>query len=296
VKCDLHVHSRYSGPCDTPLLNRFFRESYSDPEELHRLLTRREMDLVTITDHDSIEGALVIRNHRNVFLSEEVTCRMPSGTTIHIGAYDLTERQHVQIQQRRNDLISLLMYLTERRIFFSVNHVFSGLTGPRAREDFDWLQYYFPAVETRNGQMLAGVNARAERLAKRWQKTGIAGSDAHTRASAGTTYTEVPGATNRQEFLEGLRAGHGRVCGDMGGYVKLTRDLLLIVGEAVKEKPWMAAFGLIILGVPAAVLFHNASEFLFARLWAARVLGRPEGPRRAAFPSAESALVPGGNG
>jgi len=31
------------------------------------------------------------------------------------------------------------MYLTERRLFFSVNHVFSGLTGRRKEEDFHWL-------------------------------------------------------------------------------------------------------------------------------------------------------------
>ena len=37
---------------------------------------------------------------------------MPSGTQIHVGVYDITERQHIEIQRRRNDLIALLMYLT----------------------------------------------------------------------------------------------------------------------------------------------------------------------------------------
>lgn len=57
MKCDLHVHSWHSGPCDSRLLSRFCRESYTDPEELHRLLRRQGMDLVTITGHDSIDGA-----------------------------------------------------------------------------------------------------------------------------------------------------------------------------------------------------------------------------------------------
>jgi len=41
---------------------------------------------------------------------------MPSGTQAHVGVYDLSERQHNQLLRRRGDLVSLLMYLTERRI------------------------------------------------------------------------------------------------------------------------------------------------------------------------------------
>lgn len=124
MKCDLHVHSYFSGPCTTPIVRKFCRESYSDPQKVYAQLQLRGMNLITLTDHDSIEGAEQLRRHPNVFISEELTCRMPSGTEVHIGAYDLSERQHIQLQQRRNDLVALLMYLTERRIFFSINHGF----------------------------------------------------------------------------------------------------------------------------------------------------------------------------
>ncbi|MGA2846240.1 MAG: hypothetical protein ABSF68_12525, partial [Candidatus Acidiferrales bacterium] len=92
------------------------------------------MSLFTLTDHDSIEGAEKLRRHRDFFVSEELTCRMPSGTEAHIGVYDLSERQHTQLLRRRDDLVSLLMYLTERRLFFSINHVFSSVTGRRDAE------------------------------------------------------------------------------------------------------------------------------------------------------------------
>ena len=126
MKCDLHVHSYYSGACTTPFVKMFCRESYNDPQQVYDLLARRGMNLFTLTDHDSIEGAERLRANPNFFVSEELTCRMPSGNEVHIGVYDITERQHIQLQQRRNDLVSLLMYLTERRLFFSVNHMFSG--------------------------------------------------------------------------------------------------------------------------------------------------------------------------
>src|ERR1700734_26242 len=217
----MHVHSYFSGACTTPFVGAFCRECYSDPREARDVLRRRGMDLSTLTDHDSIEGSEALRGDPNFFLSEELTCRMPSGTEVHIGVYDFHERQHAQLLARRNDLVALLMYLTERRIFFSINHVFSSVTGRREREDFTWFQEYFPAIETRNSHMLESANQRAAQLAKQWDKIAIGGSDAHALPSAGTAYTEVPGAPDKEEFFAGLRAGLGRVGGESGGFRKL---------------------------------------------------------------------------
>jgi predicted metal-dependent phosphoesterase TrpH len=152
----MHVHSYFSGPCTTPILGKFCRESYSDPREVFSVLERRGMDLFTLTDHDSIDGSAHLQERSNFFLSEELTCRMPSGTKVHIGVYDFHERQHAQLQQRRNDLVSLLMYLTERKLFFSINHVFSSVTGRRELGDFSWFRNYFPAIETPMLSRLSG--------------------------------------------------------------------------------------------------------------------------------------------
>ena len=43
--------------CTLPVLKRLCRESYSPPEAVYHTLRRRGMDLVTLTDHDSIDGA-----------------------------------------------------------------------------------------------------------------------------------------------------------------------------------------------------------------------------------------------
>src|SRR2546425_7828234 len=142
MRCDLHVHSIASGMFNVPGLDRICRESYTEPAEVYERLKRMSMSIVTLTDHDSIEGAETLRRHPDFFLSEEVTVRMPSGTEMHMGVYGITERDHVEIQRRRNDFIALLMYLTERKLFFSANHVFSGLTGRREEEDFHWFESY----------------------------------------------------------------------------------------------------------------------------------------------------------
>src|SRR5580704_1017295 len=191
MRCDLHVHSVASGMFDAPVLNRLCRESYNDPAEVYERLKRLGMSIVTITDHDSIDAVETLRHYPDFFLSEEATVRMPSGTEIHLGVYNMVERDHIEIQRRRSDFLSLLMYLTERKLFFSINHVFSGLTGRRESEDFNWFASYVPAFETRNGQMWPQANASAARLAQRLGKVAIAGSDSHTMSGVGRTFTEV---------------------------------------------------------------------------------------------------------
>src|ERR1700704_5107067 len=267
MRCDLHVHSIASGMFTVPGLNRICRESYNDPAEVYDRLKRMSMSIVTITDHDSIDGAEALRRHRDFFLSEEVTVRMPSGTEMHMGVYNITERDHAEIQRRRNDFIALLMYLTERKLFFSANHVFSGLTGRREAEDFHWLGSYVPAFETRNGQMWPEANESAARLAARLGKIAIAGSDSHTIAGLGRNYTELPGARTVDEFFSGLRAGHGQIHGAHGGCGKLTADAFRIVGSLFLDKPWTLALSPLAVLVPAFTAGHWMNEIRFCRKW-----------------------------
>ena len=286
VKCDMHVHSYFSGPCTTPILGKFCRESYSEPEEVYSVLQRRGMDLFTLTDHDCIEGSEPLRRHSNFFLSEELTCRMPSGTEVHIGVYDFHERQHEQLQQRRNDIVALLMYLTERRLFFSINHVFSSVTGRRELDDFEWFEEYFPAIETRNSHMLESTNEDAAALANRWNKIAIGGSDAHALPSVGTAHTEVPGARTKEEFFVGLRNREGRVAGESGCFTKLTRDVFLIIFEMMREKSWTTLLSPLAVLVPAITVLNYRLEHSFHRRWAPQLLNSTESRKRRSWISA----------
>jgi predicted metal-dependent phosphoesterase TrpH len=271
MRCDLHVHSVASGMFDAPGLNRFCRESYNDPVEVYERLKRLGMSIVTVTDHDSIDAMEVLRRYPDFFLSEEVTVQMPSGREMHLGVYGIAEREHAEIQRRRNDFLSLMMYLTEHKLFFSVNHVFSGLTGRRHRDDFNWCASYVPAFETRNGQMWARANQEAERLAKQLRKIGVAGSDSHTIAGVGRTYTEVPGARNAEEFLCGLRAGNGIVRGVHGSYTKITADVFRIVRSLLCEEPWTLPLMPLAVLVPAFTAGHWLNEVRFCRKWSTKL-------------------------
>ena len=253
-----------------PLLRTFCRECYSQPEEVFDTLRRGGMDLVTVSDHDSIDAAESLRRHPEFFPSEEVTCRMPSGNELHVGVYDLTERQHVRIQQLRNDLPRLLAYLDEQQLFYSVNHAFSALTGRRSVEDFVWLDGRFPGVEVRNGHVPERSNALAERLAKDGGMTLLGGSDAHTLSSLGSVCTHVPGARNKAEFFAGLRRGRARVEGSSGNFWRLTRDVLQICAAMMEEKPAAKLLIPLLVGVPVVTFLNYAMEDIFARIWGNR--------------------------
>jgi len=261
--------------CNTPGLTRVCKESYNHPAEVYARCKRLGMSMVTITDHDSIEAAEVLRKHPDFFLSEEATVQMPTGTQIHLGVYAITEKDHAEIQRRRNDFIALLlMYLTERKLFFSVNHVFSGLTGRRDEEDFNWFASYVPAMEVRNGHMWHEANKNAEKLARRLDKIAIAGSDSHTLSGVAQTFTEVPGARTVEEFFSGLRARRGIVHGEHGRYLKLTVDIYRFVGSVLLENPLAALILPLTVLVPAITAAHWLNEIRFCKQWAARLDGK----------------------
>lgn len=272
MRCDLHVHTRNSGMCGVPFLNRICRESYNDPRAVYHTLKQRGMDLVTVTDHDSIDAIEPLRSHSDFFLSEEVTCTTPSSTEIHIGVYGIEEKHHVELQRRRNDLVSLTSYLNEQRLFFSINHVFSCLTGRRTDQDFAFFEQFVPGVETINGHMPASSNRWAAELARRWRKAAVGGSDAHTLAGLGLTHTEVPAATSVESYLSGLKRGRSRVWGKSGDYLKLTRAVVEIGLHMTGEIEWAAALTPLLVAVPLVTLFSYVNEMIFADKWARRVM------------------------
>ena len=78
ARCDLHVHSIYSTDTGNFALRRArLGESYTEPRRIYDVCRRRGMSFVTISDHNTVEGALRIAHLPGTFLSVEVTTRFP---------------------------------------------------------------------------------------------------------------------------------------------------------------------------------------------------------------------------
>ena len=107
VRCDLHVHSRYSTDSGNYALRRArLGESYTDPERVYRVCKQRGMQLVTISDHNTVEGALRISHLADTFLSVEVTTRFEEDDVpLHVLVWNLTEEDHADLQPYRPSVV-----------------------------------------------------------------------------------------------------------------------------------------------------------------------------------------------
>jgi len=243
MRCDLHVHSARSGAVDVRPFTRVANESYAEPLAVYEQARRRGMDLFTLTDHNTIAGALELADRPDTFVSEEVSCALPGGRELHLGVFGITERQHEAVARSRHDAEALFAYLAEERIAACVNHPFSALTGRRETADLQRAFANLPLVEARNGMMSEGVNAHAVRAARTARLSMVGGSDAHTLPSVARAFTVVPEARTREEFLAGLRRGFTMPAGRSGSYARLTADVARIAAGAYADQAHQARRG-----------------------------------------------------
>ncbi len=225
MRCDLHVHSVHSGRSDLPFLRHVGNECYSEPLAVYERARERGMDLVTLSDHDTIEGALRLAHLPDTFVSEEVTLRLPEGRQLHVNVFDIDEAGHAALQARSADPEAFFAWLAERKVPASVNHLFSALTGERTLADLHLPLGRLPLIEGLSNAMPVGHNAAAQRVGSESRMATIGGSDAHSLAHVARAFTIVESARTKQEFLEGLRRGLTIPAGRSGSYARLTNEV-----------------------------------------------------------------------
>src|SRR5580765_6184043 len=128
LKCDMHCHTYHSG-LTAHLTALEPMDSYNSPEALYTLAKQRGMDLVTITDHDSIDGCLAYLNKhpdsKDFFIGQEVTVHIPDiKKDVHIAVYNITEAQHREITRLKKNFDDTIVYLRNEKILHVLNHLF----------------------------------------------------------------------------------------------------------------------------------------------------------------------------
>src|SRR5262245_58039666 len=100
-RVDLHVHSTASQLSMLGVQRALgLPECATPPQEVHELAKRRGMDFVTITDHDTIAGALEIADRPDVFISEELTADFPGEPQqVHVLCYGITPDDHGRLHE-----------------------------------------------------------------------------------------------------------------------------------------------------------------------------------------------------
>jgi glycosyltransferase involved in cell wall biosynthesis len=233
AKADLHVHSKASNRPPEWILRQFGApESFTEPREVYRLCRERGMDFVTLSDHDTIAGALEIAHLPGTFLSEEITVEFPEdGCEIHCLAIGITEAQHRDIQALRRNVYELRDYLVAQDVVHSVAHPLYRVNDMLTLDQLEKLLVLFNRFEALNGihdrrandlvQLLFGSLTRGviEELAERhrlqpvgptpWIKTFTGGSDDHGGHYVATTWTETTPAAGGAGGAGGGSGGTG---------------------------------------------------------------------------------------
>jgi len=227
----MHCHTYHSGL--TGHMTAFEpMDSYNSPERLYELAKQRGMDLVTITDHDSIDGCLAFLNrHPDVtdfFIGEEVTVQVPEfKKTVHIGVYGITEEQHREITRLKSNFDETVQYLQQNNIVHALNHLFHDF--PKSEFGKQFVQKMiasFNLFEGLNGAVDLGHNKITQQLASHFPgKSLIAGSDSHTLLRLGTCFTACR-ATTKMEFLQQIRNGETIISGKYGHFHHVFNDAM----------------------------------------------------------------------
>ena len=219
-RADMHVHSTASELSKLGIeTSLHLPECATEPEEVYgHQPKRRGMDFVSITDHDTVAGALKIAHLPGVFISEELTVWFKNEPqAVHVLCYGITPEDHEWLQAHNDSVEECAEYLNEREITAALAHPFYAVEAPLTARHRRRLAQLFPIWETRNGSRAKELNLPAFVYIETHGGTGIGGTDDHAGIDIGRTFTQTPKAHNAAEFLTHIRGGDATSHGDQGG-------------------------------------------------------------------------------
>src|SRR5690349_1199263 len=234
-RVDMHVHSTASELSKLGVQRSLhLPECATPPEEVYELAKRRGMDFVTVTDHDTIAGALALAHLPDVFISEELTVGFKGEPqAVHVLCYGLAPENHEWLQAHNDDVESSAAYLHERNITAALSHPFYAVRAPLTARQRRRLAQLFPIWETRNGSRAKELNLPAFVYIETHGGTPIGGSDDHAGIDIGRTFTETPRASSPEEFLAHIRAGRADAHGAQGSAAKWTHAAMALAIRAL---------------------------------------------------------------
>jgi glycosyltransferase involved in cell wall biosynthesis/predicted metal-dependent phosphoesterase TrpH len=234
-RADLHCHSTASEVSKLGVQRALgLPECATPPEEVYELAKRRGMDFVTITDHDTIDGALAIADRPGVFISEELTARFRGeAQAVHILCYGITPDDHEWLQAHAGDVEVVATYLREREITCALAHPFYAVEAPLQPRHRRRLAQLFEIWEVRNGSRARELNHPAAIYVDTHGGIGVGGSDDHAGVDIGRTWSMTPDCATPAEFLAHIRAGRVSAHGEQGSAAKWAHSAMALAVRAL---------------------------------------------------------------
>lgn len=190
VRADLHTHTMWSG------------DSTTTPEEFAAAVAASGLDVVCITDHNAIDGA--------VELQDRLACRVIVGEELRTAAGEiiglfLGERIPMGISH-----VDAAKAIRDQGGVVYIPHPFDPMRRNMSEDALYELAEadLIDAVEVLNAKTsLASSNQRAAEFAAEFGIVGGAGSDGHVPDALGAAYVEMADFETPLEFLASLASG-----------------------------------------------------------------------------------------
>jgi hypothetical protein len=194
----MHTHSEASPDSRTPIA------------EQARAIRAAGLDAVCATDHNTIAGALRLREVADgfrVIVGEEISSRDGEIIGLFLDRAIPRDLSGEETIARIRDQGGIVVVPHP----FSINRRYH-----MRRPSLDRLRTKIDALEVFNAREAVFLNNRAAAAyAREHGILGTAGSDAHRASEIGRAFVEMPDFAGRADFLEALREGlaHGRLSG-----------------------------------------------------------------------------------
>jgi len=288
MRIDLHVHSHHSEPSTDWFMERWnISESYSDPFSIYEKAIKAGMSLVTLTDHNSIDGCLLLRDRYgdSVLTGLESTASFPEdGCKVHILIYGIGEREFVEIQALRRDIYELRAYIREKNLAHSVAHAthaveagrltmghlekliclfntFEVINGGRNRTDNTMWHHILRNLTPDRLHSLCRKHSLEPFDTEPWIKGFTGGSDDHGGIFIGRTFTEASGR-RMEDLLEALKNKATFARGRYSDYETLVFSVYKVVHDFSRQGSDKASLA----GQMAEMLFEGRPVGIVNRL------------------------------
>ena len=259
-KADLHVHSSHSNKPTYWAMRKFnCPESYTSPRYLYQTAQARGMDFITITDHNSINGALEIAHLPNTFLSAEITTHFPeNGCKVHVVVLHVSETQFSEIMRLRKNVHELVAFLRSERVAHFLAHPLYNQNDKLTIEIIEKCLLLFQTFEIKNGcraqrfndftaSLIASLTpGTMERLANKhamipldatpWLKGVVGGSDDHGGLFIARAHTCSHRGDTLEEFIAAIHDRHIWAAGEDGGPLTMAHSLYGIAHSFYRER------------------------------------------------------------
>jgi predicted metal-dependent phosphoesterase TrpH len=188
LRVEFHCHTVYS------------RDSLSRIPDLLQRVTKKGIDRIIITDHNSIRGALEAQalDPERVIVGEEI----------------LTDKGELLAAYVKEEIprglpaLEVIDRLRQQGAFISVSHPFDLRRHGWQLNDLEEIAPLVDAIEIFNARCVDdATNTKAMRFAEEHGLGGTAGSDAHSLIEVGNANLLLPPFSNADELRQVIREG-----------------------------------------------------------------------------------------